>query len=580
MTIQLRPRGRTDVKLRSLPGLVGLKGDTGAPGPAGTPGGGPPFYVSRAQLSSDSPTGNVVEVVAENEGAVYSYDPATSSPAAITTANGRKYRNVERVLTPAMFGAYPSSSDIRQALLDMQAELLWRGGGRVEFPDCKDFTVFATAPAAGSTLLDLRGAGLKHLTIRGNGSRILTPSDFYPNPVALTTTAGSTTATVSSAAGIAVGYFLVGPGLSAGVTTVSAIAGTTLTLNTPAIRTLTAAPSAWRTSLVGVYAYGLLLSDCRKFHIDLHFEHTHAQHTATLDPYTGLHGVTLAEKCVDGYVRVRQVGGSQSVAVNRPRQWQEAERSREIEIHSETDYTFYGPFLEQNGDSCLVYAKSDHVGRTAGCYSVSDVDFHVDSRAGDVYDDFLITSNPDPLYTAAFASATTGIRAYYRWRANPANTVGKGTLVNLGFSHLDAVNLGNGILRNIRITIDVDGSGGANATHPTGSIFQTIGAAAPAAGTHYMENVVVDGTVYNLGQTTSFANIFSDRDWTAVTRDGVVFDRLKTYGPTGIAWNIDGRGLAVGSVKFRDCRSLGNLTQTNVTAGTVLFDNARWANYP
>ena len=88
--------------------------------------------------------------------------------------NGTKWgKSLERVLRPEQFGVVFGSSSQEQGFVDLAAELRWRGGGRVEFPDNKAVGVFGTtSPSSRRTLMDLSGS--RGLRISFNGSRIET----------------------------------------------------------------------------------------------------------------------------------------------------------------------------------------------------------------------------------------------------------------------------------------------------------------------------------------------------------------------------------------------------------------------
>lgn len=117
----------------------------------------------------------LLRVNEEGSQAVYSYDPNTTSGATINTSNGRKYRNIEKVLTPEMFGASSTSSDNTQAFTDLATELRWRGGGRVEFNDNKTYTVWPTITNQ-SVLMNL--SNIKNCRMCFNGSKLVTPYAF------------------------------------------------------------------------------------------------------------------------------------------------------------------------------------------------------------------------------------------------------------------------------------------------------------------------------------------------------------------------------------------------------------------
>lgn len=366
-------------------------------------------------------------------GRVFVDSNVNPAPTDVVTSNAKRFRLLERVLRPGHFGIYPTTTDVRQGLADLAAELTWRGGGRFEFDDCKTYTFCPTAPEQGAILVNLQD--INGLTIGFNGSKLVTPADYSTNRRTLTTNAGSPTVTVNDPSGIMVGDTFNGPNLIA-VSVVTAISGATLTLGFAAARTGTAVPHYFRRSNNDAkYLWAFALARCKNFTLrNPWIEHTYADFKTTLDPHTGVQGLSIGEGCSDGQIvgTLRQVGGRKAISVSRTDTWTQDKRSHHLRLACDTDYTFYGCFLERNGDFCEVEAVSHHAGRTAGCYGMSNAKFHVHSRAGDSYDDFLITSSASPLDSPT-ASATTGIEAYYRWRPDPVNHSPKGTLVDIGF---------------------------------------------------------------------------------------------------------------------------------------------------
>lgn len=136
-----------------------------------------PSYDSAALAAAASPMSTYMNVQYGDTRALYMYDAATASAATITTANGRKYRNIEKEITPEMFGAVgDGTTDDTTALQAMAAEIQWRGGGRVEFGLGKTYKIWTTAPATQSVLFTF--SNLKRLRINFNGSSILNPVAF------------------------------------------------------------------------------------------------------------------------------------------------------------------------------------------------------------------------------------------------------------------------------------------------------------------------------------------------------------------------------------------------------------------
>lgn len=133
-------------------------------------------------------------------------------------------------------------------------------------------------------------------------------------------------------------------------------------------------------------------------------------------------------------------------------------------------------------------------------------------------------------------------------------------------------------MRCIKIKLDIDGNDGVTATHP-GVVLRTIGAAAPVAGFHYMEDVTIGGSIFSLDGASTAVQLFSDADWTAAKRKAVRIEGLSIVGGAGGVVNVDGRGLDAGSLTLRDIKSDLNLTQTNVTGGTLIASNAKFANF-
>ncbi|WP_454618379.1 hypothetical protein [Bradyrhizobium cenepequi] len=147
-------------------------------------GGDVPIFATLAEAVASSVLSSRIRVEDEGAQATYAYDPATSSGATITIANGRKYRNIEKVLTPKMFGAVGDGVAFdTQAMVDLAAEIQWRGGARVEFGDGKTYKVWSAVPASQTALMSF--SGLKKLRMNFNGSKIAHSIDFSTNNVIL-----------------------------------------------------------------------------------------------------------------------------------------------------------------------------------------------------------------------------------------------------------------------------------------------------------------------------------------------------------------------------------------------------------
>jgi hypothetical protein len=104
------------------------------------------------------------------------------------TVNGvaKKARLMERVLRPEMFGVSAASADNRQGFLDMQKEIQYRGGGRVEFLENKVYNVYAGSDSlTGTTKTVMSLTGLKGFKWYQNGSKILAPRDMEAETWAL-----------------------------------------------------------------------------------------------------------------------------------------------------------------------------------------------------------------------------------------------------------------------------------------------------------------------------------------------------------------------------------------------------------
>ncbi|MBP1296611.1 gp53-like domain-containing protein [Bradyrhizobium elkanii] len=147
-------------------------------------GAGVILFPTAAAAIAASITATRLRIEDEDAQATYVYDPGTSSAATITIANGRKYRNAEKVLTPKMFGAIGDGvADDTAALLALAAEINWRGGSRVEFGDSKTYKVWGTVPANGASLMAL--SNIKKTRMNFNGSTIAVPINFATNAITL-----------------------------------------------------------------------------------------------------------------------------------------------------------------------------------------------------------------------------------------------------------------------------------------------------------------------------------------------------------------------------------------------------------
>ncbi|BBB99407.1 gp53-like domain-containing protein [Bradyrhizobium elkanii] len=146
------------------------------------PGTTVPLFDSAASAAAASSTSQHIMVVDESAQAAYAYDPSTTSAATITNAVGRKYRNIEKVLTPKMFGAVGNGiADDTAALAALAAEIQWRGTGRVEFEDNKNYLVWTSVPSAGSSIMSFNA--VKKLAMNFNGSKISIPINFASNAI-------------------------------------------------------------------------------------------------------------------------------------------------------------------------------------------------------------------------------------------------------------------------------------------------------------------------------------------------------------------------------------------------------------
>jgi hypothetical protein len=401
-----------------------------------------------------------------NSAAVPSGAPPTS---VFTLADGvRKAKYLEKVIRPAQFGIFPATTDIRQGMIDMAAELNWRGGATVRWPDHKDFTAFATRPATQQTIITL--SNQTRLDWSMCGSRILVPCDFYLNVATLTTTQASLTATIDATAAAALAAlvpainpatpatnpFVMGPGIIIG-TQIANISGTTVTLSIAAARSVFQAPSAWRMNANdAIVAYGMLLNgpskDCK---IDLEIVHTHPRHATTLDPYTGVTGFVVSQGSNGVECLHRQIGGASAINIGAPvGTITDAKRSRYLDLTSDCDYTFYGTLLSGGGDNARLNVTTRHGGRSCAIFGVSEVEFTVDSESGDGFDDLVITSQGNPNAGSLADTATANIRGKYRWRNSPDNVAPKGNLVYVASY---GINGGNGIVSGVHVDVDVDG---------------------------------------------------------------------------------------------------------------------------
>lgn len=150
--------------------------------PAGGGGGSGDVALYSSMTSAAADTATTTKLLIEQEGAqaAWSYDPATGSAATITNAAGRKYRNIEKVLTPEMFGAVGNNiADDTAALQALAAEVQWRGGARVEFGDNKTYAVWTSVPATQSSIFNLNA--VKKVHINFNGSVMNIPVNFGTN---------------------------------------------------------------------------------------------------------------------------------------------------------------------------------------------------------------------------------------------------------------------------------------------------------------------------------------------------------------------------------------------------------------
>jgi hypothetical protein len=433
-----------------------------------------------------------------------------------------------------MFGAYKSVvvADCMQAFADLQAELQWRGGGRVEFPDGQTFQYLSTQPATPTSTLFyniMNLSNMKNLRWNMNGSEIICPINLLPN-----------------------GKYVSG--------------SSTIPQN--------------------IVIFGLNLVNCRNVVIgDLKFRQTFAggggavNNTTAMDPYSGFHGLTIGEGCIGIEMLnplIMTSGGAVGIEVNRSQGNTAAKRSRELLLKCETDYVFYGGFLEQNGDDSELHVKTTRSGRSGGAYGCSNWKLWLESQSGDGYDDCLVTCDSHPSDTPS-DSATTNGEVWYKWRADPGNPNPKGTLFNIGFRHLvdSPGNRRNCIINNIKVHLDFDGS--ANAVSP-GTCIIFDGAPAPDSGLNYMDDVVISGTIRGMTSTYT-CRCGTDTDWTSVRRN-VVFENITVDPTSGGSFDIDGRGYNT-RITLRNIEAPSVVfNQSNMTAGQVnASQGVNFSNY-
>jgi hypothetical protein len=118
------------------------------------------------------------------DGSVQVYPSAASLPAGIPASSvfnlvgGRKARYVEKSIRPERMSSFLNyNQDMQQVFLEMRDELVWRGGGRVDFED-KEYKVYTVNPTPGlkAPVLDLHD--VKTVRINMNGGKINSPVNF------------------------------------------------------------------------------------------------------------------------------------------------------------------------------------------------------------------------------------------------------------------------------------------------------------------------------------------------------------------------------------------------------------------
>jgi hypothetical protein len=415
-------------------------------------------------------------------------------------------------INPADHDVIPDGRDIQQGIIDLCAEIQRRGGAEVQFATGKKYTWLKNQSRPGGAVGCIILTGLPWSKLNFNGSTISSPFNFQPS-----------------------GKWTSGP-----------------------------VPAS------NVWAYMIYLQNCKNIKIGApSFEQTYAPDD--YDPYSGMHGLTLADGCegieIEG--ELRQVGGSIGVAIGRSAGNTDEKRSQSLYLAANVKKCFYGMFPQQNGDNSTYIIKSRDVGRTAGGYGISNCEFHIDSRSMRLYDDVLFTSMADPSENFD-ATVTSNIRCWYKWRPDVGISIPKGTLLNIGIRNTDPARPGNCIIKNIHVTVDFDCTF-SNAQ--PGTAVQFIGAPPASGGHHHMDNIKVDGEIYGMPLTPYAVRCGTggpdNINWNLIKRRGIDLSSLIVDSAGGgCAVEINGLGAEPGGIILpRSCT--GALRLTNMPPALV-----------
>jgi hypothetical protein len=400
---------------------------SGASGPASQPA-GTVFSTEGKSTAGDGGGGKWI-VEAADPGSTLKLD---------LNGSGKFARSLERVLRPEQFGVVAGSRNQEQGFIDLAAELRWRGGGRVAFPDYKEINVFDDLDFGGTNhnLFDITGT--RGVTIDFNGTRLLCDNAF---------------------------------------------------------------DSGGDDRLNLIFAVGLWDLKINGLDFE-QTGYTDLGDSGGTTPLVGTRGTYLLNECIGVEATIRMKAGLAGFSMATTTGYDPAKPGRLFDVKVDTDIVYYPVSLGGTGNHGKAEAVTINAGRSSIVYGVHHLDLDVTSRHGGPFQDVLLKVYPDaakPDSANALSDIKLKYKTIGRWKqGNPSWPNGQ-SCVALEIQQIDDANPKRGTIQNIDILLDIDSSPtNANAYRQMVGTAKWLksGAADVTARGHIVDNIKISGRIY------------------------------------------------------------------------------------